>query len=207
MTGQNRADHELIAALRAGEESAFTEIVECYLPTMQRVALMFVANPAIADEVIQETWIGVLRGLDRFEARSSLKTWIFAILTNRAKTYAQREGKYITFDVEGVDEPAVVPERFRPSGALYEGHWWTLPTDWDDLPEQRLLSGETQSVIRRTIDSLPRGQREVILLRDVEGWESGDVCNVLEISETNQRVLLHRARSRVRQALETYLQS
>jgi RNA polymerase sigma-70 factor, ECF subfamily len=205
MTGQMTADHDLIEALRAGEESAFTEMVEYYLPSMQRVALLFVSSDAVADEVIQETWIGVLRGLDRFEARSSLKTWIFSILANRAKTHAQREGKYITFDVESVDEPAVDPERFRPPGAPYEGHWWTLPTGWDDLPEQRLLSGETQAVIQRAIKGLPRGQREVIILRDVEGWSSEEVCNVLEISETNQRVLLHRARSKVRQALEHYL--
>ena len=205
MTGQMTSDHDLIAALRAGEENAFVEVVDCYLPSMQRVALMFVSSPAVADEVIQETWIGVLRGLEKFEARSSLKTWIFTILTNRAKTHAQREGKYITFDAEAVDEPAVDPERFRPAGAPYEGHWWTLPTGWDDLPEQRLLSGETQFVIQLAIDSLPHGQREVIILRDVEGWSSEAVCNDLDITETNQRVLLHRARSKVRQALENYL--
>jgi RNA polymerase sigma-70 factor (ECF subfamily) len=205
MMNEIRADQDLIESLRAGEETAFMELVECYLPTMQRVALMFVSSPGIADEVIQETWIAVLRGLNGFEARSSLKTWIFSILTNRARTCAQREGKYITFDIEVIDEPAVEPERFRPPGAPYEGHWWTLPTGWDDLPEQRLLSGETQAVIQRAIGALPRGQREVMVLRDVEVWSSEEVCNVLEISEANQRVLLHRARSKVRQALEMYL--
>src|SRR5688572_30427815 len=108
MMGETTADQDLIEGLRAGEEAAFMELVERYLPAMQRVALMFVSSPGIADEVIQETWLAVLHGLDRFEARSSLKTWIFSILTNRAKTHAQREGKYITFDLEVLDEPAAV---------------------------------------------------------------------------------------------------
>jgi len=176
---------------------------------MIRIALMYVKDQAVAEDVVQETWIGVLRGLDRFEGRSSLKTWIFTILTNRAKTRAQREGRYASltplWDGESEDnEPAVTPEHFSS-----EGHWHgdSMPNRWDVIPEDRLLSKETLQVIDDAINMLPPGQREVIRLRDVDGWSSAEVRNVLDISETNQRVLLHRARSKVRRALEQYLAS
>jgi RNA polymerase sigma-70 factor (ECF subfamily) len=205
-------DLRLIAALRSGDETAFAAVVDQYSPSMLRVALLYVSEQAVAEEVVQEAWIGVLRGLDRFEGRSSLKTWIFTILTNRAKTRAQREGRYVplpAFD-DSLDDPtesAVSSERFRPEGDVWAGHWaeGLAPRDWDSLPEEALLSQEARATIFRAIDALPPNQRQVIRLRDVEGWSSEEVCNVLAISETNQRVLLHRARSRVRQALEDYL--
>jgi RNA polymerase sigma-70 factor, ECF subfamily len=197
----------LINALRMGDEAAFTMLVEQYYDSMVRIAMIYVPDKAIAEDVVQETWIGVLRGLDRFEGRSSLKTWIFTILTNRAKTRAQREGRYVplTFSGDGEaedNEPTVDQERFRD-----EGHWWPeqKPGSWEGVPEDRLLAQETLRVIQDAIAQLPPGQQQVIRLRDVDGWSSAEVCNVLDITETNQRVLLHRARSKVRQALEQYL--
>jgi RNA polymerase sigma-70 factor (ECF subfamily) len=154
--------------------------------------------------------VAVLRGLDRFEGRSSLKTWIFTILTNRAKTRAGRESRYVPLDLTGElnPEPAVEPERFRsPDGSGGPGHWRPedMPQSWDSVPEDRLLSQETRSLIMSAIDALPPNQREVIRLRDVQGFSAAEVCNLLELSETNQRVLLHRARARVRRALEPYM--
>lgn len=217
MTGQTVSDNdaaqsssseaELIQALRNGDEAAFTSLVEQYYTSMVRIAMIYVPDQAIAEDVVQETWIGVLRGLDRFEGRSSLKTWIFTILTNRAKTRAQRESRYVPLTTAGDDEaddnePVITPDRFSP-----EGHWSSdnRPDTWEAIPEDRLLSQETLSLIDQAISELPLGQREVIRLRDIEGWSSAEVCNVLDISETNQRVLLHRARSKVRRALEHYL--
>jgi len=193
----------LVAALRAGDERAFATLVDLYTGPMRRLALTFVRSHAVADEVVQEAWLGVLRGIDRFESRSSLKTWIFRILANTAKTRAQREARSVplsSLEPElGEDEPLVDPDRFLG------GSWTSPPEPWQDVPEARLLSSETRSVIERAIEELPPRQRLVISLRDVEGWPSDEVCNVLEISETNQRVLLHRARSKVRSALEEYL--
>jgi RNA polymerase sigma-70 factor (ECF subfamily) len=199
------SEADLIAALRNGDEAAFTALVEQYYTSMVRIAMIYVPDQAIAEDVVQETWIGVLRGLDRFEGRSSLKTWIFTILTNRAKTRAQRESRYVPLALAGDDEaedsePVITPERFSS-----EGHWSENPATWDAIPEDRLLSQETLALIDQAINELPQGQREVIRLRDIEGWSSAEVCNVLDISETNQRVLLHRARSKVRRALEQYL--
>jgi RNA polymerase sigma-70 factor (ECF subfamily) len=167
-----------------------------------------VRTPALADEVVQEAWLGVLNGLDRFEGRSSLKTWIFRILTNIAKTRGQREGRTIPFSAlqrpELVQEPALESDRFRdPEDPRWPGHWASPPQAW--APEERLVGSETQKVIAEAIEQLPASQRAVISLRDVEGWSSDEVRNALELSETNQRVLLHRARSKVRRALEDYL--
>jgi RNA polymerase sigma-70 factor (ECF subfamily) len=159
---------------------------------------------------VQETWLGVLRGLDRFEGRSSLKTWIFHILANTAKTRAAREGRSVPFsalaeaEMES-DEPAIEPERFQPADGSHPGGWVSFPKSWDELPEQRLLSGETMARIGEAIQALPEGQRMVITLRDVDGCSAEEARNILGVSETNQRVLLHRARTRVRRALERYL--
>ena len=194
----------LVARLRSRDEAAFAELVDRYTPSMRRLALSFVRSPAVADEVVQEAWLGVLRGIDRFEGRSSLKTWIFRIVANTAKTRGERERRTVPFSsLEGdaVDgEPSVDPDRF-----LVDGAWATPPVRWDGVPETQLLSAETRGVIDRAIAELPPGQRAVITLGDVEGWPAAEIRNVLGLTETNQRVLLHRARSKVRAALEDYL--
>ncbi|HJZ48048.1 MAG TPA: sigma-70 family RNA polymerase sigma factor [Roseiflexaceae bacterium] len=200
----------LIAALRSGDERAFETLIDRYHGSLLRLAMLYVPSHAVAEEVVQETWLGVLQGLGRFEGRSSLKTWLFRILTNRARTRGQREGRSIPFSAvwnpdTDPGEPAVEPERFRPREDKWHGGWKSYPHNWDELPEERLLSAETRAQIQQAIDALPDSQREVITLRDIEGWASEDVCNVLGISESNQRVLLHRARSKVRRALERYL--
>lgn len=198
----------LVAALRGGDETAFMMLVKRFQPQMLRLARMYVPTQALAEEVVQEAWLGVLKGLDAFEGRSSLRTWIFRILVNIAKTRGQRERRTVPFSSlwspEG-DERAVEPERFRPEGERWAHHWADEPSSWDSVPEDRLLSTETLARIGEAIDLLPPNQREVMRMRDVLGWSSQEVCNALEISETNQRVLLHRARSKVRRALETYL--
>jgi RNA polymerase sigma-70 factor (ECF subfamily) len=186
-------------------------LVDQYHTSLVRLAMMYVPDRAVAEEAAQETWLGVLRGLDQFEGRSSLKTWIFRILTNRAKTRGQREARSIPYSDlwnpdEEPDDPAVAPERFHPADhPRWPHHWTTSPGDWNQIPEERLLSQETRAVIQTAIEALPPAQREVITLRDIEGWSSEEVCSALEISETNQRVLLHRARSKVRCALEQYI--
>jgi RNA polymerase sigma-70 factor (ECF subfamily) len=204
-------DLRLVEALRSGNESAFVSLIDMYNTSMLRLAMIFVSSQAVAEEVVQETWMGVLQGLDRFEGRSSLKTWIFRILTNRAKTRAQREGRSVPFSslpefTNQIYEPAVEPERFREPDQQWPGHWISFPHSWDEIPEERILSLETMTHIQEAIDNLPPGQREVITLRDVEGWSSDEACNLLGVSESNQRVLLHRARSRVRRALEKYFE-
>jgi RNA polymerase sigma-70 factor (ECF subfamily) len=197
----------LVAALRARDEAAFAELIERYHPSLVRLAMSFVSSRAVAEEVAQEAWVGVLKGIDRFEGRSSLRTWIYRILTNTAKTRAQREARSIPFAaLGGEDEAAVDPDRFLPAGNRHAGGWASFPRRWDELPEEGLIGGETQAVIREAIERLPHNQGEVIRLRDVEGFPSAEVCELLSVSEANQRVLLHRARSKVRAALETYLE-
>lgn len=202
-------DWHLIGLLRSGDEAAFVSLIDNYYSTMLPLAMIYVATRAVAEEVVQETWVAVLEGLHRFEGRSSLKTWIFRILTNRAKTRAQREGRSIPFSSlaeMNLDnpEPAVDPDRFRPQGAQMVGGWVSFPAPWDDLPEERILSQETRACIEKAIATLPPSQREIIILRDMEGWSAEETCQALHISEGNQRVLLHRARSKVRTALEKY---
>lgn len=203
-------DETLVAALQRGDEGAFVALVQAYQGLLIRLALPYVAHRAMAEDVVQETWLGLLRGLDRFEARSSLKTWLCRILVNRARTRAQRDGRLVPFSSfwgpdDEAEGPSVDPSRFHASGRL-EGHWTSTVRSWDHLPEERLLSEETRDCVRAAIEALPVNQRTVITLRDVEGWPPDDVCAALEISEGNQRVLLHRARAKVRQALERYFE-
>ncbi|MDX6407018.1 MAG: hypothetical protein QOE13_89 [Gaiellaceae bacterium] len=194
-------DAKLVERLRAGDEKAFMELIRALNPSLLRVARMFVPTTALAEDVVQETWLAVLSGIERFEGRSSLKTWIFRILTNTAKTRGERERRSIPFSaLDGGEvgfEPAVERSRFTGTG-----HWAVLPRAW---PEDELLANETLSVIERAIERLPPNQRSVITLRDVDGWTADEVRNALELSETNQRVLLHRARAKVRRTLEQYL--
>jgi RNA polymerase sigma-70 factor (ECF subfamily) len=202
-------ERRLVDALRAGDESAFTRLVEEYGPAMLRVARMFVSSRAVAEEVVQEAWVGVLNGIGRFEGRSSLKTWIFRILTNTAKTRAVREGRSVPFSsLAGEDEEggAVDADRFLGDNARFPGHWAAPPQRWEAAPEGRLLAAETLEVLEREIAKLPANQAVVVTMRDVEGFDADDVCNALDISETNQRVLLHRARTKLRRALEEYMQ-
>jgi RNA polymerase sigma-70 factor, ECF subfamily len=203
----NEADRELVAALRAGDEDAFARIIREWNPSMLRVARIFVPTQALAEEVVSETWVRMLGALDRFEGRSSLKTWVFRILVNTAKTRAQREGRVLPFSALSepgrVPEAAVDPDRFRPEDdPRRPGHWSSPPRD---LPEERLLAAETRAKIEEAIDALPTTQAAVIRLRDVDGWTAEEVRNALDLSDVNQRVLLHRARAKVRQALEDYL--
>lgn len=195
----------LLDGLRSGDEAVFAALVTRYGGAMLRVAQLYVRSRAVAEEVVQDAWIGVLSGSARFEGRSSLKTWIFRIVTNQAKTRAVREGRSIPFSELGPDEPSVDPERFRGPEDRYPGHWVTHPSSWAGIPEDRLLASETLSLVEDTIAELPPAQAIVITMRDVEGFDAGEVCDALEISESNQRVLLHRARSKVRRALEEYL--
>ncbi len=203
------AKADLVARLRDGDESAFEELISKYSPSLLRVAMAHVRTRSVAEEVVQETWLGVLRGLDRFEGRSSLKTWIFKILTNIAITRGVRESRSLPFsslaerEADEVDDP-VDPSRFFPADHDRWPHHWALgPTHWE-MPEQGLLSGETRDCILRAVDELPPAQRTVITLRDIEGWPSDEVCDALGVSDGNQRVLLHRARSKVRAAVEDY---
>jgi len=207
MAGNLGGDQELVAALRRGDEDAFMKLVDEYGPALLRVARMYVPSAAVAEEVVQETWIAVLNGVDRFEGRSSLKTWIFRILANIAKTRGERERRSVPFSSAAraaADEPSVDPDRFLPAGDERARAWALGPVPWAE-PEASLLSDETLEVILAAIDKLPPAQREVITLRDVDGWSSEEVRNALDISETNQRVLLHRARSKVRGAIEQHL--
>jgi len=198
-------DEQVIARLRAGDEQVFEALVARHYATMMAVARTYVRSRAVAEEVVQETWLGVLQGLDRFEGRSSLKTWMIAILVNKAKTRGLREGRSVPFSALEGDERAVSPERFRGPGETYPGHWRASPSSWSAGPDVVTQDRETLRVALRAISELPPVQQSVIRMRDLEGSSSEDVCSVLDISAANQRVLLHRARSRVRAALEGHL--
>ena len=199
-------DAALLEGLRAGDEAAFLALVRKYNPMMHRIALTYVRTPSVAEEVVQDAWVGVLRSLPRFEGRSLLRTWLLKILANRARTRGVREARSVPFSTLTDDEPSVAAERFRGNDDRYPGHWIALPTDWSTLPEHQLLAQETLAYVDAAIRELPARQHEVMLLRDVEGWSSEEVCDALGLSEGNQRVLLHRARSRVRASLESYLE-
>lgn len=200
-----RNENDLITRLRAGDEAAFREIVSAYHGSLVRLAMTFLSQRSIAEEVVQETWLAVIRGLGTFEGRSSLKTWIFRILANRARTRAKREARSIPFSALGNPqseyEPVVNPNRFDTRGM-----WVEPPQSWtNDTPEQILERRDTMEVVQRSIGELPPSQRAVVVLHDVEGLDPEEICNILEISETNRRVMLHRARSSLRGALEKHL--
>jgi RNA polymerase sigma-70 factor (ECF subfamily) len=209
VTDERLEDQRVVARLRAGDEQAFEALVARHYATMMSVARTYVQSRAVAEEVVQEAWLGVLQSLERFEGRSSLKTWIIAILVNKAKTRAQREGRSLPFTALEGYEPAVEPERFRGRGETYPGHWRSSPGRWGALPTPApdviTQDRETLRVAMRAIAELPPAQQTVIRMRDLEGSSAEDVCSALEISAANQRVLLHRARSRVRSALEAHL--
>jgi RNA polymerase sigma-70 factor (ECF subfamily) len=198
------ADDLLVERLRAGDEETFMDLVTRWSPSMLRVARMYVPSQAVAEDVVQETWLGVLNGIGRFEGRSSLRTWVFSILVNRARTRGARERRTVPFaslareDDDG-DYAAVDPARFESAGA-----WAAPPVRWWEEPERALSSNEAVSRIEDEIAKLPEMQRLVITMRDVDGLSSEEVRSALDISETNQRVLLHRARAKVRAALEDY---
>lgn len=204
-----RDEAALIAGLRRRDESSFLDLVQRYHLGLVRLAQTFVPSQAIAEEVAQETWVGVLQGIDRFEERSSLKTWIFQILVNRARTRGEREARSVSFSAIDLETdncgPSVDPSSFAGPESEYPDHWLVPPRPWNLTPEQALLSQECKGHIERAIAGLPPIQREVITMRDVQGWSSEEVCNILGVSESNCRVLLHRARSRVRRAMEEYL--
>jgi RNA polymerase sigma-70 factor (ECF subfamily) len=197
----------LIARLREGDERAFESVVESFYPSMMAVARGYVRSRAVAEEVVQEAWLGVLKGLDRFQGRSSLRTWVLQIVANIARTRGVREARSIPVSSLEPErgEPTVERERFRSAGDPFPGHWRSYPTDWRTLPEEQLLSHETLDLVKRAIEQLPDPQRLVITLRDVTGCTAEEVCETLGITDGHQRVLLHRARGRVRAILERHL--
>jgi RNA polymerase sigma-70 factor (ECF subfamily) len=198
------AEADLLTRLRAGDEAAFEALVAGHYATMLAVAMTYVKGRAVAEEVVQETWLAVIEGLDRFEARSSLKTWILAILVNKAKTRGAREARTVPFSALESDEPAIPRERFRGPDDGFPGHWRAYPARWDVSADAAVQDRETMQVVVNAIAELPPVQQTVIRMRDVEGYSADEVCAALDVSEGNQRVLLHRARSRVRSALERH---
>lgn len=196
----------LLERLRARDERAFAQLVREWSPSMLRLARMHTPSRAVAEEVVQEAWLGVLQGIDRFEGRSSLKTWVFRILVNRAMTKGVREARSVPFAALAVDEATREEAAVDPSRFTRDGAWASPPRQWDESPELALRSEETLRAARAAIAELPPMQRLVILMRDLEGFGSEETCNALEISETNQRVLLHRARAKVRLALEKHFE-
>jgi RNA polymerase sigma-70 factor, ECF subfamily len=208
MKGLAQSQVELLEALRAGDEAVFARLVDELSPGLLRLARVYVSTDSAAEEVVQETWIGVLKGLDGFEARSTLKTWVFRILVNVAKTRGVRDARSVPFsslDVTAGEDRALDPDRFfGDEHARFPGHWAIAPAPW---PEDAVWTADAMRLVRDTVDRLPRSQREVITLRDIIGCTAAETCSALELSEANQRVLLHRARAKVRGALERAFQS
>ncbi len=199
------ADDELVDRLRAGDERAFADLVDRYSPSMLAVARIHVASREVAEDVVQDTWLALLKGIDRFEGRSSIRTWLFRVLVNIAKTRGVREKRSTPVDMHAVDgRPAVSPARFQSVDAQWPGHWVRYPMPWRESPERSLLSGEALELVRRELARLPEQQRIVVSLRDVDGYDSDEVCALLELTAANQRVLLHRGRARIREALAGY---
>ena len=200
-------ERAVLAALRRGDQDAFARLVDAYSPSLLRLAMTYVRTQDVAEEVLQETWLGVIRGLEGFQERCSLRSWVFTILRNTAISRGEREQHSIPMSSlvpEADDGPVLDPDRFLPAThSRYPGHWAMSPTAWP-IPEEGLFAGETREVIAEAIRELPPNQRAVIALHDVEGWPPEEVCEALQVSDVNQRVLLHRARTKVRSALEGY---
>ena len=202
------ADGQTVAALRAGDECAFRELFARNYPMMKRVARGYVASDAVAEEIVQDTWMAIVTGIERFEGRAALGTWMFSILTNQAKSHGARERRAVPFASiapADVEEPAVDSDRFQKDDEAWPGHWATPPRPWQK-PERRLLSLEARDQLKEALSQLPERQRLIVVLRDVEGLPAEEVCDLLELSQENQRVLLHRGRSRLRAFLEEYLE-
>jgi RNA polymerase sigma-70 factor (ECF subfamily) len=201
-------ERRLVEALRAGDQSAFQALIERHDPMMRRVARSFVHSDAIAEEVIQETWLAVVSGIARFEGRSALTTWIYAILTNQARSHGVREKRSLPFCSLGradrADEP-LDADSFQKDDQAWPGHWATPPRPWQK-PERRLLSLEAREQLKLAFDRLPERQRTVVTLRDIEDLKAEEVCELLDLSLANQRVLLHRGRARLRAELAEYIE-
>lgn len=205
-----KEDMALVVRLRQGDEMAFEELVTRHHSVLIRMAMGYVADREVAEEVVQDTWMAVINGLDLFEGRSSLRTWIFGIMIHKAKDRGVREKRHMTFSsFESVDddgEETIDPSRFHQSGE-WAGHWAFPPQPWDDqTPEKLLASQQAVNAMNKAIEALPQTLKDVLILRDVEGVDSKEVCEILKITETNLYVRLHRARERVRQVMEIYLE-
>ena len=200
-------DAEVLDRLRAGDEGEFARVLRDWSPAMLRVAACYVHGSAAAEDVVQEAWLAVVTGLSRFEGRSSLRTWTFAILVKRARTYAVRESRTVPLsELDGEAGPTVDPARFQGADGEFPGHWTSAgsPRPWPAGPEDAALAAEIRAEITVALADLPRRQRTVVTLRDIIGLSSDETCDVLGISAPNQRVLLHRARARLRGALEDH---
>ena len=212
MEGSREDDAQLVERLRAGDEASFAALVDELTPALMRMALAYVPSRAVAEDVVADTWLAVIKGIDRFEGRSALRTWIFQILLNIARTRGQREKRALPFSSlrrqsdDGADEPAVDADRFQGGDGVRPGWWSKPPAEWEGA-DVRLENDETRDLLLQAIADLPPRQREVIVLRDLQGYSSEEARNILGVSETNQRVLLHRARSKVRAALEDHFEA
>jgi RNA polymerase sigma-70 factor, ECF subfamily len=207
MTGMVEDETALIAALRDGDEAAFARLVDQHTPALLRVARGYVPSHEVAEEVVQETWIALLKGIDNFEGRSSLRTWLFAVMINIAKARGVRERRDADAAIAAFTGGTVDPARFRTGEDPWLGHWKEneVPSPFPETPEGSVLGNELVEVARRELDKLPERQRMVVTLRDMLDFDSSEVCELLDISMANQRVLLHRGRAAVRQALEDYM--
>lgn len=207
MAGVAEDEAGLISALRMGDEATFARLVDLHTPSMLRVARGYVPSREIAEDVVQEAWIALLRGVDKFEGRSSLRTWLFTVLINIAKARGLRERRDVDAAITAYTGGTVDPARFRGGDDPYPGHWKPdeVPSPFPDTPEGSVLGAELVEVASAELSKLPERQRIVVTLRDMLGFDSNEVCELLEITVANQRVLLHRGRAAVRQALETYL--
>lgn len=201
----SKIDQNFVERLREGDEAAFSQLVDEFHQSMVRLAAVFVADESLAEEIVQETWLAVINGIDNFEERSSLKTWIYAILTNKARKRGKRDARVkpwsAIFESSIDEEVSPLSERFNS-----KGRWAKPPAAWSVGPEERLMKDDLLKAIKSAIESLPASQRAVVRLRDVEGLSAAEACEVLDISDGNQRVLLHRGRVKIREEVEKYLE-